>query len=108
MSGHAPDDDLRETASGGASWRSRPELGPRPGQRDRRPVVIDIHGVDKLELAKSVFKSLDHFPYDASTGALVFEPSAFGLATKFATLAPHLPATLCSCSRAGSSGSRID
>lgn len=48
------------------------------------------HGNDKLELATSVFKSLDHVHYDAATGALLFEPgSVWSEPVQFATLAPH-------------------
>jgi hypothetical protein len=57
-----------------------------------------VHGEDKLQFAKSVFKSASHIHYDAATGALVFDS---GTATgwggqqsvQFATLAPHLHIT---------------
>jgi Ca2+-binding RTX toxin-like protein len=54
-----------------------------------------VHGMDKLEFAKSVFKSADHLDYDAATGALFFDPEAGGWSqpVHFATLAPHLHLT---------------
>jgi Ca2+-binding RTX toxin-like protein len=48
------------------------------------------HGVDKLELAKSVFVSAAHIHYDTATGALVFSENRWGPSVQFATLAPHL------------------
>jgi autotransporter-associated beta strand protein len=47
---------------------------------------------DKLEFAKSVFKSLDHIHYDAATGALLTDVASGGSGQpiQFATLAPHL------------------
>jgi autotransporter-associated beta strand protein len=53
-----------------------------------------VHGVDKLEFAKSVFKSAGHIHYDAATGALIFDPeNAWLQPVQFATLAPHLQVT---------------
>jgi Ca2+-binding RTX toxin-like protein len=53
-----------------------------------------VHGVDKLEFAKSVFISAGHIHYDAATGALIFDPeNAWLPAVQFATLAPNLHIT---------------
>jgi autotransporter-associated beta strand protein len=46
---------------------------------------------DKLEFAKSVFKSAGHIDYDAATGVLSFDPeNVWQQPVEFATLAPHL------------------
>ena len=53
-----------------------------------------VHGVDKLELAKSVFISAAHIHYDVATGALIFDSgNPWGRPVQFATLAPHLHLT---------------
>ena len=52
------------------------------------------HSVDKLEFAKSVFKSAGHIHYNASTGAVIFDPeNVWHPPVQFATLARHLDLT---------------
>ena len=65
-------------------------------RHDSVATITDFtQGVDKLDLLKTIFKSLDHVSYQAATGALLFDPDGAGGAkpVEFGVLAPHLHIT---------------